>query len=222
MNRKRRQDAKEVVWINSHLSWRFAPGDENPCKLKRFPPTRWCSRWAPSTPPRTRCCGSTRDGRRDREKRRSSPHRLPAPQISRSTRRTCSTSGVVPMPWMDVAAMNNNWAYCTGGGEARGIGCLPARNLHPASWWKLNRIASHLLAFGTYGIEDIGAFTPFLYAFPRAGDDPQSLRGGSAGAPHLQLRADRRRLAGPPGGWTERCKLFVAKMGRSWSPTTAS
>jgi NADH-quinone oxidoreductase subunit D len=29
---------------------------------------------------------------------------------------------------------------------------------------ELNRIASHLLAFGTYGL-DIGAFTPFLYAF---------------------------------------------------------
>jgi len=29
---------------------------------------------------------------------------------------------------------------------------------------ELNRVASHLLAFGTYGL-DIGAFTPFLYAF---------------------------------------------------------
>ncbi len=29
---------------------------------------------------------------------------------------------------------------------------------------ELNRIASHLLFFGTYGI-DTGAFTPFLYAF---------------------------------------------------------
>jgi NADH-quinone oxidoreductase subunit D len=30
--------------------------------------------------------------------------------------------------------------------------------------WELNRIASHLLAYGTYGL-DVGAFTPFLWAF---------------------------------------------------------
>src|SRR5690606_28213637 len=29
---------------------------------------------------------------------------------------------------------------------------------------ELNRVASHLVSFGTYGL-DIGAFTPFLYAF---------------------------------------------------------
>src|SRR6185503_18606156 len=45
-----------------------------------------------------------------------------------------------------------------------GVKVPPRANALRVIMCEMNRIASHLLFFGTYGI-DIGAFTPFLYAF---------------------------------------------------------
>lgn len=65
-----------------------------------------------------------------------------------------------------LTAMGNNWGYCMAveklfGGEID----VPPRAEHiRIVTQELNRIASHLLAIGTYGI-DLGAFTPFLYCF---------------------------------------------------------
>jgi len=63
-----------------------------------------------------------------------------------------------------VAAMNNNLGLCLAVEKMLTLE-IPAKaqNLRVLAA-ELNRISSHLLAFGTYGI-DIGAFTPFLYAF---------------------------------------------------------
>src|SRR5580765_6043980 len=63
-----------------------------------------------------------------------------------------------------LAAMNNNHAWAMAVEKLADIE-VPAR----AEWIRiiaveLNRIASHLVSFGTYGL-DMGAFTPFLYAF---------------------------------------------------------
>jgi NADH-quinone oxidoreductase subunit D len=63
-----------------------------------------------------------------------------------------------------IAGTNNNLGICMAVEKLAGIE-VPER----AQWIRvilseLNRIASHLLAFGTFGL-DIGAFTPFLYAF---------------------------------------------------------
>jgi NADH-quinone oxidoreductase subunit D len=63
-----------------------------------------------------------------------------------------------------ISAMNQNLGYCLAVEGLAGL-TVPDR----AKWIRvvvaeLNRIGSHLLAFGTYGM-DIGAFTPFLYAF---------------------------------------------------------
>ncbi|HSI36810.1 MAG TPA: hypothetical protein VK986_24705 [Tepidisphaeraceae bacterium] len=63
-----------------------------------------------------------------------------------------------------LAAMNNNHAWAMSVERLAGIE-VPER----AEWIRvisaeLNRIASHLVSFGTYGL-DMGAFTPFLYAF---------------------------------------------------------
>ena len=63
-----------------------------------------------------------------------------------------------------LASANNSLAWCLGV-EKLGAIEVPER----ATWIRviaaeLNRIASHLVAFGTYAL-DLGAFTPFLYGF---------------------------------------------------------
>lgn len=63
-----------------------------------------------------------------------------------------------------IAAMNNNLGFCLT------VERLMEQEIPERAEYlrvlvsELNRIASHLLAFGTYGL-DMGAFTPFLYAF---------------------------------------------------------
>ncbi len=63
-----------------------------------------------------------------------------------------------------LSSMNNNHAWAMAVEKLAGI-AVPAR----AEWIRvlaaeLQRIASHLVSFGAYGL-DMGAFTPFLYAF---------------------------------------------------------
>jgi len=63
-----------------------------------------------------------------------------------------------------LAGMNENWAFCRAVEQLADIE-LPKRVEYiRVLIGELNRIASHLVSFGTYGL-DIGAFTPFLYAF---------------------------------------------------------
>ncbi len=63
-----------------------------------------------------------------------------------------------------LAGMNENWAYCRAVEELAGIELPRRAEFIRIIIGELNRIASHLVSFGTYGL-DIGAFTPFLYAF---------------------------------------------------------
>jgi NADH-quinone oxidoreductase subunit D len=63
-----------------------------------------------------------------------------------------------------LAAMNNNHAWSMAVEKLAGIEVpLRAEYIRVVAA-ELNRIASHLVSFGTYGL-DMGAFTPFLYAF---------------------------------------------------------
>jgi NADH-quinone oxidoreductase subunit D len=63
-----------------------------------------------------------------------------------------------------LAAMNNNHAWAIAVETLCGID-VPERGKYiRIVAAELNRIASHLVSFGTYGL-DMGAFTPFLYAF---------------------------------------------------------
>jgi NADH-quinone oxidoreductase subunit D len=63
-----------------------------------------------------------------------------------------------------LSSMSDNLGFCLATEKLLTIE-IPARaQVIRVIMAELNRIASHLLAFGTYGL-DIGAFTPFLYAF---------------------------------------------------------
>ncbi|MBI3991112.1 MAG: NADH-quinone oxidoreductase subunit D, partial [Candidatus Omnitrophica bacterium] len=63
-----------------------------------------------------------------------------------------------------LGSMNNNLGYCMTVEKLSGIE-VPARAEYiRVIMAELNRIASHLIAFGTYGA-DVGAVTPFLYGF---------------------------------------------------------
>jgi NADH-quinone oxidoreductase subunit D len=67
-----------------------------------------------------------------------------------------------------LAAMNQNWTYCLAVEELMRAAGMEVVIPEYAEYVRviigeLNRIASHLIAFGTYGL-DIGAFTPFLHA----------------------------------------------------------
>ena len=63
-----------------------------------------------------------------------------------------------------IASMNNNFGYAVAVEQLMDIK-VPEKVEHiRVIVAELNRIASHLLAVGTFGL-DVGAFTPFLYCF---------------------------------------------------------
>ena len=66
--------------------------------------------------------------------------------------------------WDYVAAMPNNLVFCLAAEKLMGVKATPRADALRVIMCEMNRIASHLLFFGTYGI-DLGAYTPFLYAF---------------------------------------------------------
>lgn len=63
-----------------------------------------------------------------------------------------------------IAAMGNNLGISLTVEKLMGIEAPPRAQVIRVIVCELNRIASHLIAFGTYGL-DVGAFTPFLYAW---------------------------------------------------------
>ncbi len=63
-----------------------------------------------------------------------------------------------------LAAMNNNHAFSLAVEKLAGLEVPERASYIRIIMSELNRVASHLVSFGTYGL-DMGAFTPFLYAF---------------------------------------------------------
>ncbi len=64
----------------------------------------------------------------------------------------------------DLTAMNNNHAWAMAVEKLADIQVPERAEYIRVIAVELNRIASHLVSFGCYGM-DLGAFTPFLYAF---------------------------------------------------------
>jgi NADH-quinone oxidoreductase subunit D len=63
-----------------------------------------------------------------------------------------------------IASMNMDWAYVLAVEKLLGIQVPERVEYIRVIMGELQRIASHLIALGTYGL-DIGAFTPFLFMF---------------------------------------------------------
>ncbi|MEE8450053.1 MAG: NADH-quinone oxidoreductase subunit D [Thermodesulfobacteriota bacterium] len=72
------------------------------------------------------------------------------------------------MPYTDrldyVAAMNCNLAYARAVEKLLGVEVPPRADFIRVIMAELNRIASHLIFFATYGL-DLGSLTPFFYGF---------------------------------------------------------
>lgn len=63
-----------------------------------------------------------------------------------------------------IASMNNNWTYAMTVEKLAGIEIPPYVEYLRVIFGELNRLASHLLFFGAFGL-DAGAFTPLLFSF---------------------------------------------------------
>lgn len=109
-----------------------------------------------------------------------------------------------------LASMNNSHAFVMGVERMLGIDKdIPKRVEYiRVLVCELNRIASHLIAIGTYGI-DIGAFTPFLWCFR----DREHIMGMLEWASGSRMLYNYIWIGGLfydlPVGFEERCREFV-------------
>ena len=107
-----------------------------------------------------------------------------------------------------LAGMNNNQGFAVAIERLCGLE-VPARAKYiRVIFAELNRVASHLVALGTYGL-DMGAFTPFLYCF-REREMILDLFEAACGArltySYLTVGGIHEDL---PAGWVERCIEFL-------------
>ncbi|MCO6435598.1 MAG: NADH-quinone oxidoreductase subunit D [Phycisphaerae bacterium] len=111
-----------------------------------------------------------------------------------------------------LAGMNNNQGYALAVERLAGLEVPPRGKAIRVIFAELNRIASHLVALGTYGL-DMGAFTPFLYCF-REREMILDLFEAACGArltySYLTIGGVHNDL---PEGWVERCREFLDYFG---------
>ena len=125
-------------------------------------------------------------------------------------------SGVIPFTdRMDyVASMANSLTYALTIEKLMGIQVNDRVNTIRVLMAELQRIASHLLSVGTYGI-DIGAFTPFLHCF-RDREMVLDLFEWLCGA---RLLYNYNWVGGVshdlPDGWVAKCRYFVDQFGHT-------
>jgi len=107
-----------------------------------------------------------------------------------------------------LSGMNNNQAFAIAVERLGGIEVPPRGQAIRVICAELNRIASHLVSLGCYGL-DMGAFTPFLYCF-REREMILDLFEAACGA---RLTYSYITTGGVhddlPDGWIERCREFL-------------
>jgi len=107
-----------------------------------------------------------------------------------------------------LAGMNNNQAFAIAVERLCGIEVPPRAQALRVIFAEMNRIASHLVSLGTYGL-DMGAFTPFLYCF-REREMILDLFEAACGA---RLTYSYITVGGVhddlPDGWVNRCREFL-------------
>jgi len=111
-----------------------------------------------------------------------------------------------------LAAMTNNWSYCLAVEKMLAVPIPERAEYLRIIVGELQRIASHCVFLGTYGI-DIGAYTPFLVAFGRERERILDLFEELCGA---RLTYNYIRIGGvmadTPAGWEKKVREFVKEM----------
>ncbi len=123
------------------------------------------------------------------------------------------------LPYTDrydyLAAMNNNLGYSMAVEALMDIEIPRRAEMIRVICAELNRIGSHLIAIGTYGI-DLGAFTPFLYMF-REREWMMALFEKICGA---RLTYSYIRIGGvfndAPPGWLSEVERFCDTFEKAW------
>src|SRR5438128_581206 len=107
-----------------------------------------------------------------------------------------------------LAGMNMNLAYSLAVEKLCGMKLPERANVIRVIIAELNRIASHLVAMGTYGL-DLGTFSPFLYAFREREqilDLLEEVCGARLTYSYITIGGVHDDL---PGGWVEHCREFL-------------
>jgi NADH-quinone oxidoreductase subunit D len=107
-----------------------------------------------------------------------------------------------------LAGMNMNLGYSLAVEKLCGMKLPEKANVIRVIVCELNRIASHLVAMGTYGL-DLGTFSPFLYAFREREmilDLFEEVCGARLTYSYVTIGGVHDDL---PDGWVERCQKFL-------------
>jgi len=107
-----------------------------------------------------------------------------------------------------LAAMNNNLGFALAVEKLGAIEIPPRADYLRVIFAELNRIASHLMATGSYGL-DMGAFTPLIYCFREREwimDLFESASGARLTYSYITIGGVREDV---PEGWTQKCREFL-------------
>ncbi|MFL5328152.1 MAG: NADH-quinone oxidoreductase subunit D [Gemmataceae bacterium] len=107
-----------------------------------------------------------------------------------------------------LAAMNMNLGYSLAIEKLCGMKVPEKANVIRVIICELNRIASHLVGMGTYGL-DLGTFSPFLYAFREREmilDLFEEVCGARLTYSYITIGGAHDDL---PEGWVEKCRRFL-------------